>query len=327
MPGVGHGVAEQPLHRRPGHPQRHSHRRPHDDPRQPDLLDHELFGPSEVRRVEPERGDHDPGDVADGDVDGAEAQGDQAHHDHERQQDRPANRQPGADAKLPIAAQGREPNGLQNKTSSVSAAGGYRLRLSGIDARGRGHLSMRRDVTSRPGRSPGLRVGCSAVPFPSVSRQWVPAPVSRLQWRYRGGFSPPSLFSLGRAPERKEPSRAYGCAARASRMPVTSCRKGWYRGRDSNPHAFRPRILSPLRLPSSATPAPVDDDRRSPATSRVRMRPGRPPTARPPPAPRPATPAGRDVPERSMPSARNAVPCRAGRAVCIARTPLPDRRH
>ncbi len=46
----------------------------------------------------------------------------------------------------------------------------------------------------------GLR--CVAGPFPSIPRQWVPAPKSRLQWRYRGGFAPPSLFSLGRAPER-----------------------------------------------------------------------------------------------------------------------------
>ena len=55
---------------------------------------------------------------------------------------------------------------------------------------------MRRVVTSRSGRSPGLRVdlGCRALPIgqPTVDSD----SKSRLQWRYRGGFSPPSLFSL-----------------------------------------------------------------------------------------------------------------------------------
>ncbi len=56
---------------------------------------------------------------------------------------------------------------------------------------------MRRVVTFRSGRSPGLRVNLPGptlpIGMPTVGSGLQP----RLQWRYHGGFSPPSLFSLG----------------------------------------------------------------------------------------------------------------------------------
>ena len=56
---------------------------------------------------------------------------------------------------------------------------------------------VRRVVTFRSGRSPGSRVDflrrALPIDFTTVGSGSRP----RLQWRYRGGFSPPSLFSLG----------------------------------------------------------------------------------------------------------------------------------
>ena len=55
----------------------------------------------------------------------------------------------------------------------------------------------RRAVTFRSGRSPGSRVDSRRLALP-IERSTVGfGPKSRLQWRYRGGLSPPSLFSLG----------------------------------------------------------------------------------------------------------------------------------
>ena len=56
---------------------------------------------------------------------------------------------------------------------------------------------MRRVVTSRSGRSPGLRVDSVAATLPVDASTVGFDSKSRLQWRYRGGLSPPSLFSLG----------------------------------------------------------------------------------------------------------------------------------
>ena len=56
---------------------------------------------------------------------------------------------------------------------------------------------MRRAVTFRSGRSPGSRVGLTLRVLPIGSPTVDSSSKPRLQWRYRGGFSPPSLFSLG----------------------------------------------------------------------------------------------------------------------------------
>ena len=55
----------------------------------------------------------------------------------------------------------------------------------------------RRAVTFRSGRSPGSRVDFFGLALPIESSTVGFGPKSRLQWRYRGGLSPPSLFSLG----------------------------------------------------------------------------------------------------------------------------------
>ena len=56
---------------------------------------------------------------------------------------------------------------------------------------------MRRVVTFRSGRSPGLRVNLTGPTLPIGMPTVGPGLYPRLQWRYHGGFSPPSLFSLG----------------------------------------------------------------------------------------------------------------------------------
>ena len=55
----------------------------------------------------------------------------------------------------------------------------------------------RRAVTFRSGRSPGSRVDSLRLALPIECSTVGFGPKSRLQWRYRGGLSPPSLFSLG----------------------------------------------------------------------------------------------------------------------------------
>ena len=55
----------------------------------------------------------------------------------------------------------------------------------------------RRAVTFRSGRSPGSRADFIGLALPIESSTVDFGPKSRLQWRYRGGLSPPSLFSLG----------------------------------------------------------------------------------------------------------------------------------
>ena len=56
---------------------------------------------------------------------------------------------------------------------------------------------VRRVVTFRSGRSPGSRVYFIRRALPIEVTTVGSGSRPRLQWRYRGGFSPPSLFSLG----------------------------------------------------------------------------------------------------------------------------------
>ena len=56
---------------------------------------------------------------------------------------------------------------------------------------------MRRVVTFRSGRSPGLRGSFPSLALPIGNPTVDFGLIPRLQWRYHGGFSPPSLFSLG----------------------------------------------------------------------------------------------------------------------------------
>ena len=52
--GVGHGVAEEPLHRCSGNSQGDADRGPDQYARKPDLFDHELLGAVELRCFEPQ---------------------------------------------------------------------------------------------------------------------------------------------------------------------------------------------------------------------------------------------------------------------------------
>ncbi len=77
------------------------------------------------------------------------------------------------------------------------SAGGFGVALVGTVPKLEGPSLVRRVVTFRSGRSPGLRVFLPGltlpIGIPTVGSGLQP----RLQWRYHGGFSPPSLFSLG----------------------------------------------------------------------------------------------------------------------------------
>ena len=58
-------------------------------------------------------------------------------------------------------------------------------------------FSAKRTTTSRLRQVSWLTGvgGADSLPIPDTE-QWVPVGAPRLQWRYRGGFSPPSLFFL-----------------------------------------------------------------------------------------------------------------------------------
>ena len=77
------------------------------------------------------------------------------------------------------------------------SAGGLDVRWPGLLPWTRGTLSEAESVTFRSGRSTDLRAGFVHRFLPTGLSGSGSGPSSRLQWRYRGGLSPPSLFSLG----------------------------------------------------------------------------------------------------------------------------------
>ena len=69
--------------------------------------------------------------------------------------------------------------------------------LSGLCPKLEGPSLKRRVVTFHSGRSPGLRANVNGLALPIGNATVDFGLKPRLQWRYHGGFSPPSLFSLG----------------------------------------------------------------------------------------------------------------------------------
>ena len=116
--------------------------------------------------------------------------------------------------------------------------------LSGLFPKLEGPSLMRRVVTFHSGRSPGLRVNLLGPPLPIEIPTVGSGLQPRLQWRYHGGFSPPSLFSLG---GHLNGQWLYIFAEADDMPPIGGCQGLHHRDRYARrTENFRARPVSPL---------------------------------------------------------------------------------
>ena len=112
IPGIGHRVAEQPLHRRPGHRQCHSDKGAHQDPRQPNLLDHQVLGTADLGNVHADERQHDRRHVPRRYLNRPKAQRDQRRQQHQPAEQHAANSKANGNAGLAELTHRRRSSGL-----------------------------------------------------------------------------------------------------------------------------------------------------------------------------------------------------------------------